>query len=51
MRYELSDYEWTVIKPMLPNKPRLRNSDLLTVGLAGDVPASPSGTLERWSSR
>jgi hypothetical protein len=22
MRYELSDYEWTVIKPMLPNKPR-----------------------------
>ena len=22
MRYELADYEWTVIKPMLPNKPR-----------------------------
>jgi transposase len=22
MRYELSDYEWNVIKPMLPNKPR-----------------------------
>jgi transposase len=22
MRYELSDYEWTLIKPMLPNKPR-----------------------------
>ncbi len=22
MRYELSDYEWAVIKPMLPNKPR-----------------------------
>jgi len=22
MRYELSDYEWTTIKPMLPNKPR-----------------------------
>ena len=22
MRYELSDLEWTVIKPMLPNKPR-----------------------------
>ncbi len=22
MRYELSDYEWTSIKPMLPNKPR-----------------------------
>jgi transposase len=20
MRYELSDYEWTAIKPMLPNK-------------------------------
>jgi transposase len=22
MRYELSDYEWTAIKPMQPNKPR-----------------------------
>jgi len=22
MRYELSDCEWGVIKPMLPNKPR-----------------------------
>ena len=22
MRYELTDYEWSVIKPMLPNKPR-----------------------------
>ncbi|MGY3691927.1 transposase [Bradyrhizobium sp. USDA 3240] len=23
MRYELSDYEWAAIKPMLPNKPRV----------------------------
>ena len=23
MRYELSDFEWTAIKPMLPNKPRV----------------------------
>ena len=22
MRYELADYEWVTIKPMLPNKPR-----------------------------
>jgi transposase len=22
MRYELNDYEWTTIKPRLPNKPR-----------------------------
>jgi transposase len=22
MRYELSDFEWTAIKPTLPNKPR-----------------------------
>jgi hypothetical protein len=22
MRYELNDYEWTAIKPFLPNKPR-----------------------------
>ena len=26
MRYELADFEWTAIKPMLPNKPRwMRN--------------------------
>jgi transposase len=22
MRYDLSDYEWTAVKPMLPDKPR-----------------------------
>jgi transposase len=22
MRYELTDFEWSVIRPMLPNKPR-----------------------------
>ena len=22
MRYELADYEWVAIKPMLPSKPR-----------------------------
>jgi transposase len=22
MRYELTDYEWTAIRPFLPNKPR-----------------------------
>jgi transposase len=22
MRYELTDYEWAAVKPMLPNKPR-----------------------------
>jgi transposase len=29
MRYELSDYEWTVIKPMLPNKPRVDDRRIL----------------------
>ena len=28
MRYELSDYEWSVIKPMLPNKPRGTNASI-----------------------
>jgi transposase len=27
MRYELSDYEWTAMKPMLPNKPGRRVND------------------------
>jgi transposase len=34
MRYELSDYEWTAIKPMLPNKPRGVRRFLLLVLLA-----------------
>ena len=34
MRYELSDYEWTAIKPMLPDKP-------LGVRRIGCVPTSP----------
>jgi transposase len=28
MRYELNDYEWRVIKPMLPNKPRVPRVDV-----------------------
>jgi transposase len=42
MRYELSDDEWTAIKPMLPNKPRgvprvneLPRSQWHLLGLAG----------------
>jgi hypothetical protein len=35
MRYELSDYEWTAIKPMLLNKPRgARRVWLITFGSA-----------------
>ncbi|MET4177846.1 transposase [Bradyrhizobium sp. LA6.1] len=35
MRYELDDYEWTAIKPMLPHKPRdvPRVSTPLSAGL------------------
>jgi transposase len=32
MRYELSDHEWDVINPKLPNKPR--HIPLLTTGAA-----------------
>jgi transposase len=28
MRYELTDNEWSAIKPMLPNKPRGPRSEL-----------------------
>jgi transposase len=35
MRYELSDYEWTAIKPMLLNKPRgVRRVWLISFGSA-----------------
>jgi len=37
MRYELADYEWSVIKPMLPNKPRgvPRVNDRRVLGYSG----------------
>ena len=43
MRYELSDAEWIVIKPMLPNKPRAQHAldrvgrglDLVALGALG----------------
>ena len=35
MRYELSDFEWAAIKPLLPNKSRgvyLQRAKLMTTG-------------------
>ena len=37
MRYELADYEWTAIKPMLPNKPR-------------GIPSGERPTCPQWHS-
>ena len=34
MRYELNDYEWTAIKPMLPNKPRDVQRDTVACSMA-----------------
>jgi len=34
MRYELGDYEWKAIKPILPNKPR----GVRRLWLAGTTP-------------
>jgi hypothetical protein len=56
MRYELSDYEWSVIRPMLPNKPRgvprvndRRAMDLLRLATiassAGGVPLFGTATI------
>jgi transposase len=37
MRYELSDFEWTAIKPMIPSKPHgvWRDRCLLSLALPG----------------
>jgi transposase len=54
MRYELSDYEWCVIKPMLPNKPlgiprvddrRVLNGIFWV--LRSEAPSLPSAKLGR----
>jgi hypothetical protein len=48
LRYELSDYEWTAIKPMIPNKPNgaWRDRCLLSLAL-GHFPAPPFAENER----
>ena len=43
MRYELSDYEWSVIRPMLPNKPRgVSQCRRLPVSVVGSSPSTPA---------
>ena len=37
MRYELTDYEWAAIKPMLPDKPRGVGHVAQLVGIEGGV--------------
>ena len=45
MRYELSDYEWSVTKPMLPNKPRGTNAPISSgASLLTERPSSSSNT-------
>jgi hypothetical protein len=52
MRYELSDYEWTAIKPMLLNKPRgvrrVNDRDAAMRWHAADGEASPASTCRRF---
>jgi hypothetical protein len=54
MRYELTDYEWDAIKPMLPNKARdCRNSIHflgLNVGWRCRVPESPALPATLWNA-
>ncbi len=54
MRYELTDYEWAAIKPMLPNKPRgavvLRMANGRRLGRAQRDPTAV-GARDRWVSQ
>ena len=51
MRYELSDYEWGVIMPMLPNKPRgiprVDDRRILNGIFLGPAPQAPPGAICR----
>jgi hypothetical protein len=42
MRYELADYEWFAIKPMLPNKPPF-DSEVCKRGCSTMMRTSESG--------
>ena len=55
MHYELTDAEWTAIKPMLPNKPRgvpcvndrrVLNGTLCVLRPAAPWPTSHRGVIE-----
>ena len=51
MRYELSDYDWTTIKLMLPNKPRgVRRVNGRRVLMASSRP-QPDRTVLRQDQR
>jgi len=48
MRYELSDYEWSAIKPMLPNKPRGVDPAQMPGGFSiALISSAPRGCLDR----
>jgi transposase len=59
-RYELTDFEWSIIQPLLPNKPRgvPRADDrkvlngiywrLRTGAPWADIPECPSGNMLSW---
>ncbi len=38
MRYELAEYEWIAIAPMLPNKPRVWGRIIDALAAAHDLP-------------
>ena len=50
MRYELTDYEWAAIRPMLPNKargvPRVDDRRVLTVSAGCCDPAHHGATCQ-----
>jgi hypothetical protein len=40
MRYELAEYEWIAIKPMLPNKPRADGFERVRISACASTRAS-----------
>ncbi len=56
MRYDLSDFEWSVIEPLFPNKPstgslnRLLSSDRSPTAPSSELPI-PIAKPQNWSER
>jgi len=50
-RFDLTDFEWTVIQPLLPNKPRVDDRRVINGTCGGSGQARPGRTFRTDTAR